>query len=75
MPDRFKRTALTREPRAQNRYGGVAKLAAHISGRSIWTVYEVLKGRGTSAPVSRAIAEARAQLAARRKPRQKGAVA
>jgi hypothetical protein len=43
----------------------VAKLAAHISGRSIWTVYKVLKGQGISAPVSRAIAEARAQLAAK----------
>jgi hypothetical protein len=49
----------------QNRYGGVAKLAADISGRSIWTVYKVLKGQGISAPVSRAIAEAREQLAAK----------
>ena len=64
MPNVFRKAASTRVP-PQNRYGGVAKLAADISGRSIWTVYKVLKGKGISAPVSRAIAEAREQLAAK----------
>ena len=64
MPKVFRKAASTRVP-PQNRYGGVAKLAADISGRSIWTVYKVLKGKGISAPVSRAIAEAREQLAAK----------
>ena len=66
MPKAFKRTASARV-RPQNRYGGVAKLAADLSGRTIWTVYKVLRGVGVSAPVSLAIAEARARLAAKPK--------
>jgi hypothetical protein len=50
------------EGRTYNRYGGLAKLAIELSGRSPSTVYAVLRGEVTSRPVSRAIAEARRRL-------------
>ena len=43
-------------------HGGVAPLAAQISGRSISTVYKVLQGRAKSAPVQQAIAKAKRQI-------------
>lgn len=55
MPKRAKR-------RTYRDHGGVAALAAHISGRSIWTVYKVLRGEVTSARVQQAIAKARHQI-------------
>ena len=54
------------EAPAHKSYGaGVAMLAAKISGCSIWTVYKVLHGSGTSARASRGIEQARRQLAAK----------
>ena len=49
--------------RTNNRWGSkLVKLAAELSGTSASMVYAVLKERAVSAPVSRAIEEARAQL-------------
>lgn len=53
--------------RSHNRYGELAKLAIELSGRSPSMVYAVLRGDVTSAPVSRAIREARRRLRARDK--------
>ena len=48
--------------RTMQRYGGVVRLAAEISGRSIWTVYGVISGRVKSARVQEAIDEAKLLL-------------
>jgi hypothetical protein len=53
--------------RTHKRYGELAKLAIELSGRSPSMVYAVLRGDVTSAPVSRAIREARRRLRARGK--------
>ena len=50
--------------RLNNRWGAeFIRRAAELSGTSASMVYRVLNGSAVSAPVSRAIAEARAQLA------------
>lgn len=54
--------------RTNNRWGSeFVKLAADLSGTSASMVYAVLKGRAVSAPVSRAIADVRAQLKTQRR--------
>ena len=50
--------------RTNNRWGAeLIRLAAELSGTSASMVYAVLNERAVSAPVSRAVDEARAQLA------------
>lgn len=58
----YRKAAPKRAKRTNRRHGDVVKLAAQISGRSIWTVYGVLGRRVTSELVQRAIDEAEAQL-------------
>ena len=54
--------------RTNNRWGSeFVKLAADLSGTSASMVYAVLKGRAVSSPVSRAIADVRAQLKTQRR--------
>ncbi len=66
----MKKTTTIQQPeddnRIYNRYGELAKLAIELSGRSPSMVYAVLRGKVTSRPVSRAIAEARRRLRARK---------
>lgn len=56
------RGARRRTKGKNRRYGDLVKVAAQISGRSIKTVYAVLNGDITSAPVRQAIELAREQL-------------
>lgn len=51
-----------RPKRKYQRYGGLVKAAAELSGRSISTVYAVLEGRVTSAIVSAAIEQVANEL-------------
>ncbi len=64
MSTQRERSARRRIPkRTNNRWGSeFIKLAAELSGTSASMVYAVLNKRAVSAPVSRGIEEARAQL-------------
>jgi hypothetical protein len=53
--------------RTNRRYGDLVRIAAQISGRAPKTIYAVLEGNATSAPVSEAIKQARGQIARPRK--------
>ena len=62
----------TRAPRRTRRrtnrsYGDLVRVAAKISGRAPSTIYRVLAGTVTSAPILEALAKARAQIARARK--------
>ena len=70
MVKQRERSAQKAEKRTNNRWGAeLIRLAMELSrtadrpkGRSMSMVYAVLNGKGKSAPVSRAIEEARARL-------------
>jgi uncharacterized membrane protein len=51
------------QKRRNRRYGDLVRVAAQISGRAPKTIYAVLEGNATSAPVSEAIHKARVQIA------------
>jgi hypothetical protein len=53
--------------RANRRYGDLVRVAAQISGRAPSTIYRVLAGTVTSAPILDALDKARVQLARARK--------
>ena len=58
----YRKTARKRKRRRMRSHGGVPKLAAQISGRSLSMVYKVRNGDAKSAVVQRAIEEAERQL-------------
>ena len=65
MAKAYRKTAPKRaKKRTIRRHGGVVKLAAEISGRTIWTVYGVIYGRVKSARVQQALDEAERRLLA-----------
>jgi len=60
-----------RTPKRVNcRYGDLVRVAARISGRAPSTIYRVLAGTVTSAPVQKALEKARVQIARPRKAAQ-----
>ena len=62
MATEYRKPAPKRAKRTNRRHGEIVKLAAQISGRSVWTVYGVLHDRVKSERVQQAIEAAKAQL-------------